>query len=134
MSPTARTLAFLRRSGFLADVVERWVPHAEIRRDLFGFADILAFHPRDKVFLLAQTTTAPNMASRLIKAKRRPELVQWLRAGGRFEVHGWYQSDNRWQLRRVEVVGDDLADVVVSAPRRKKGERQRELFDGISCR
>jgi hypothetical protein len=33
--PTTLTLTHLRRHGFLADVVERWLPQAR-RRDLFG--------------------------------------------------------------------------------------------------
>jgi hypothetical protein len=132
MTPTARTLTYLRHAGFLAAVVESWVPHANLRRDLFGFADVLAVHPRDGLFLLVQTTTAGHLAHRLAKAKGRPELVAWLRAGGRFEVHGWAERAGRWEVRRVEVRGEDLADVVLCAPPRRrprKGERQRGLFD-----
>jgi hypothetical protein len=90
-SPTGRTLIYLRRAGFLVAVVESWIPHAHLRRDLFGFADVLAVHPRDRLFLLVQTTSIAHLAGRLKKAKRRPELAAWLRAGGLFEVHGWAQ-------------------------------------------
>jgi hypothetical protein len=41
-SPSARTLALLRRRGFTACVVERWIAHRGIRVDAFHFADILA--------------------------------------------------------------------------------------------
>jgi hypothetical protein len=126
-SPTARSLAHLRRRGFIVAVVERWLPHAGKRADVWGFGDLLAAHPRDGVVLLVQTTTAGHLAHRLAKAKRRPELALWLRAGGRFEVHGWQQHDGRSRVRRVEVVGADLAEVVLAAPRRRrKGERQRD--------
>jgi hypothetical protein len=131
-TPTGRTLDLLRKQGFLADVVERWLPRVERHRDLFGFADVLAVHPRDRFFMLVQVTTAGHLAHRLAKAKRRPELASWLRAGGRFEVHGWELRAGRWQMRRVEVRGEDLADVVLFAPRSRRarrGERQRELFD-----
>jgi hypothetical protein len=117
MTPTARSLTYLRRLGYLPAVVESWVPHANLRRDLFGFADVLAVHPRDKLFLLVQVTTAGHLAGRLAKAKRRPELAAWLRAGGRFEVHGWEHRAGRWQVRRVEVHGPALADVVLCVPR-----------------
>jgi hypothetical protein len=133
LTPTARTLTYLRRAGFLAAVVESWIPHANLRRDLFGFADVLAAHPRDRLFLLVQATTAGHVAHRLDKAKSRPELALWLRAGGRFEVHGWAHHGGRWLLRRVEVQGEDLADVVLAAPRprrARRGQRQRELFPG----
>lgn len=129
MSPTARTLTFLRRAGYLAVVVESWIPHVNRRRDLFGCADVLAVHPRDGIFLLVQVTTAAHLAHRLAKAKRRPELALWLRAGGKFECHGWFCQGGGWHVRRVEVRGEDLAAVVLAAPRRaKRGERQKELF------
>lgn len=131
MTPTARTLVFLRRLGFLPTVVESWVPHAELRRDLWGFADVLAIHPRDRLFLLVQTTSAANVSSRLTKARSKPELAMWLKAGGLFEVHGWSQRDGKWHVRRVGVKPDDLEPMPLnpSRPRRhRKGERQRDLF------
>ncbi len=45
MTPTARSLEYLIRAGFIATVVERWLPHCHVRRDAFGFADILAAMP-----------------------------------------------------------------------------------------
>jgi len=42
MTPTNQIPLALRRSSNVADVVERWVPCARIRRDMFGFADIIA--------------------------------------------------------------------------------------------
>ncbi len=33
MTPTARSLALLRRSGYLAAVVEKWIPRINRRRD-----------------------------------------------------------------------------------------------------
>ena len=40
MSPTARSLRYLRECGHVADVVERWIPRANVRRDLFGVIDV----------------------------------------------------------------------------------------------
>jgi hypothetical protein len=125
-------LAFLRRLGFVADVVERWLPHAGVRRDLFGFADVLAVHPRDRVILLVQATTADHVANRLAKAKARPELLAWLKSGGCFSVWGWTRREGHWTCKRVAVLPEDLAEVVLGAPRhrrRRKGNRQRTLFD-----
>jgi hypothetical protein len=132
LSPTARTLALLRRQGFqLAAAVERWIPGANVRKDLFGVADVLAVHPRDRLFLLVQATSADHVAHRLRKVRARPDLALWLKAGGRFEVWGWFKRAGRWKAKRVEVRAQDLADVVLSTPgpRPRKGERQRELFD-----
>lgn len=130
MTPTARTLALLRRSGYIVDVTERWIPGANVRRDLFGFADVLAIAGhREPRFLLVQCTSLANVASRLAKAKSKPALRIWLKAGGAFEVWGWFRRDSRWDVKRVAVVTDDLADVLVSPPRkRRRPSRQLELF------
>ncbi len=131
MTPTARSLRELRALGYIADVVERWLPHTRLRRDCFGFADILAAHPRDAIFMLVQVTTGAHVSHRLRKAQQRPELLAWLKAGGLFEVHGWQRRAGRWQCRRVSVRPEDLAGVCLDRPRhrrRSKGERQAELF------
>jgi hypothetical protein len=41
MTPSARTLTALRRAGWIACPVERWVAQRGIRVDAFHFADIL---------------------------------------------------------------------------------------------
>jgi hypothetical protein len=134
MTPTARTLALLRRRGFTAAVVEKWVAQAGIRKDLFGCIDVLAVHPRDKVIVGVQATSASNVSHRLAKARALPELAAWLRAGGSFEVWGWVQQGRRWQVKIVAVRAEDLAAVVVQAPRRRRGGPKREsadLFAGL---
>jgi hypothetical protein len=124
-SPTSRTLTRLRRLGYVVAVVESWVPHASIRRDLWGFADVLGVHPAECVFLLVQVTTAANMASRLTKARSKPELALWLKAGGRFEVHGWCKRGPKWEVRIVEVRAGDLRQdlaAVTQQPKRRRGK------------
>ncbi len=131
MSPTARTLAHLRRLGFIATVVERWLPRVRRRRDAFG-ADVLAAHPGDGVVLLVQCTTDDHVAARLDKARQLPDVAAWLRAGGKWECWGWSRRAGRWYVRRVALSAADLAAVVVEAPPRRRrlrrGERQRCLF------
>src|SRR6202022_644362 len=112
MTPTARTLALLRRQGFIAAVVEKWLPRIGLRSDLWGFGDVLAAHPADRVLLIVQSTTVDHVAGRLAKARARPELALWLRAGGMFEVHGWRRRGRRLQVKRVAVRAEDLAAVV----------------------
>jgi hypothetical protein len=75
VSPTGRTLNHPRSLGFTVAVVEKWVPRIERRRDLWGFGDVLAVHPRDGLFLIVEATSACNVAHRLDKAKHRPELA-----------------------------------------------------------
>jgi hypothetical protein len=124
-------MTYLRDRGFLAAVVESWIPRLNMRRDLFGFADLLAVHPRDRLFLLAQTTTAGHLAHRPAKARARPELRDWIRAGGRFEVHGWAQRDGPRTVRVVNVTGADLQTDLTPRPRRRSP--QRGLFDRMGA-
>jgi hypothetical protein len=132
VTPTARSLVYLRDRGFLVEPVERWLPGTRIRKDLFGVGDLLACHPRDGLILLVQVTTADHVAHRLAKARARPELRAWIRAGGRFEVHGWSKGkDGRWRVRIVAVTGHYLEPIdLTPMPRRGRGSQQRGLFDG----
>jgi hypothetical protein len=127
----ARTVTYLQRLGYLATVVEGWIPHLNKRRDLFTIGDVLAIHPRDKSVLMVQVTSLDHVGDRLKRCRHRPELALWLKAGCRFEVHGWERRDGRWVVKIVDVQADDLEAVTIVAPpsrRRRKGERQRELF------
>ena len=129
MTPTARTLNLLRRSGYQAGVVERWLPKVNLRSDLWHFADVLAAHPIRGEILLVQVTVRGHIAHRLRKAKAVPELAGWLRAGGEFQVHGWYKRLGKWDVKIVAVKADDLATVVLRAPRRRgRKSVQPELF------
>jgi hypothetical protein len=133
LSPTARTLAELRHCRDVADVVERYLHHAQRSRDFLGIADVLAVRRGEPGTLAIQATTLAHVRDRLDRCRSRPELAAWLAAGNRLEVWGWFKNPaGRWKVKRVAVRAQDLADVVLSAPRRRrprKGERQRELFD-----
>lgn len=83
--PTARTLAQLRRDGFHADVVERWIPQARKRKDVAGCIDVIAYGTYDGIIGI-QTTSATNHAARRTKAVAEPRLQAWLRSGGKFEI------------------------------------------------
>ena len=125
MTPTARSLALLRRSGYLAAVVEKWLPKINRRRDLFGCFDVLAIHPVRREVALVQTTTVGNLSSRLAKVKAAADLPAILAAGVKVQVHGW--KGNR--IKIVEVRAEDLAAVVVcSPPRRGRRFHQGNLF------
>jgi len=130
LSPTARSLAWLRQRGFLAAVTETWVPGANVRRDLFGFGDILAAKAGEPV-LLVQTTSAANVAARLRKIQETPAAALWLQVG-RIEVHGWARRAGHWCCRVIEVQAADLAPIeLLALPRRRGrgGKTQRGLFD-----
>lgn len=88
MSPTARSLAYLRAKGFTAGIVERWIAPARRRIDLGGFGDIVAWRT-DSGILAVQSTSSPNVSSRYWKITNSKEAALWLAAGGRIVIHGW---------------------------------------------
>lgn len=87
-SPTQRTLALLRRNGYMAEVVEKRLPRGFVTRDLFGCIDVLAVRPGSPV-LGVQATSRTNQSARYHKAVAIAELRTWLEAGCQFEVWGW---------------------------------------------
>lgn len=101
-SPTQRSLADLRKNGWIAEVVERWVPGANVRKDLFGFVDIVAVREGEKP-LLVQTTSRSNTSARLKKILAS-EVLKVLLGTFRIEVHGWAKnSKGRWEVKVIDV-------------------------------
>lgn len=128
MTPTARTLALMRRNGWTAQVVERWNPHARIRQDLFGFGDVIACRgwitensiPQPSSITLIQATTQANAAARVAKITTNPDVaplaLRWLESGGRIVVHGWRKLKVkrggravRWEVDARQVERSDIA-------------------------
>jgi len=115
MSPTQRTLAALRKDGYLAAIVEKWNPHARRRVDLFGFVDVLAVHDgvdrregekavvQPGYTLAIQCTTGSHVANRVAKIRESPHLPMLVAAGWRVEAWGWRKLKGRWALRRERV-------------------------------
>lgn len=127
-TPTARTLNLLRAEGWTCQVVESWIPRLNVRRDLFGVADVLAMKLGESV-LLIQATSTPNVSSRINKAKAEPRLRTWLACGHRFEVWGWDMRGGRWECRRIPLLLDDMNNVAAMAPpRRKRRNVEPSLF------
>lgn len=101
MSPTEYVLRELRKDGWLAEVVEKWIPMARVRRDLFGVLDIVAL--RDGITKGVQATSKSNMASRIKKIAEAEATPLLRRAGWQLEVWGTYKEKNRWKARIVDV-------------------------------
>jgi hypothetical protein len=89
-SPTALSLDFLNKCGYVCHIVEKRlpIPGKHITQDCYGIADILAYHSRHGIALV-QTTTAHNMEARRRKILASPHFEGWKRAGGKFILHGW---------------------------------------------
>lgn len=117
MSPTARTLALLRKEGYTAQVVERFCPYSRRRIDLFSCIDIVALRPGETMGI--QATSGTNHSHRRDKAVAEPKLREWLLADNRFEIWSWSKigpqgKAKRWVERREEIALKDLPDAVVT--------------------
>ncbi len=100
-SPTQRSLELMREAGYVADVVERWIPGANIRKDLFGFIDILAI--REGEVCGVQSTSAANVSARVNKIREHANVDAVRKAGIRIVVHGWRKSGRHWAVREVDL-------------------------------
>lgn len=94
-SPTARTLAELRKRGETAQVVERWNKFAKKRIDLFGVIDIVvirsALHGKRLGIVGVQATTGENHSHRREKMLAEGRAREWIAAGGQLEIWSWSQ-------------------------------------------
>ena len=109
MTPTARTLKECRRLGWMADVVERRIPHSFITKDFLGFIDLIALGDGKTIGI--QTTSGSNHAARVRKVthERQEAARAWLECGNVLEVWSWHKPRNRFLLRREVITIDMLA-------------------------
>lgn len=110
-SPTQRSLKLLREEGYTCEVVERFIPFPKPghRKDLYGFADILAVHPFLGT-LAVQCCVGSGMSARRKKLAEEPNVTICKLAKWRIEIHGWvarkvYKGGTavRYELKREEV-------------------------------
>lgn len=102
MTPTARTLKYLRSLGYVAGVVERYCSFTRRRHDLFGFIDIIAV--RGDEVLGVQATTASNLNARIEKSKALAEFSTWVRGNRKAMFIGWKRptkTRRTWEPRIV---------------------------------
>ena len=101
MSPTQRSLAYLRNLGYHVEVVERTIPKTFIKKDLWGFADLLAIRPGE--VLAVQVTSGSNVSARVKKIAEH-ENTQFVReAGIAIHVHGWRKLKAGWSPKIVDL-------------------------------
>lgn len=100
MSPTQRTLKYLRAAGYNAWIVEHWNAFARKRQDLYGFIDVLGLRKGET--LAVQCTSASNVSSRVKKISEHENTASVRDAGWRIEVHGWTKG-KRGAPRIVDV-------------------------------
>lgn len=99
MTPTQRSLAYLREQGYTVAIVERWNPFARIRQDLFGFVDLLAIRKGET---LAVQTTSTNVSERIKKIQNSEYLPKIRDAGWGIHIHGWRKNSKGRYVLRIE--------------------------------
>lgn len=101
MSPTQRSLKALRAEGWTVDVVERWLPGINRRKDLFDCYDLLAIKKNHRPLLVQVTST--GVASRVKKVCEH-ELHQLVSSIFAIEVHGWRKNSKGRIVQRVVTI------------------------------
>jgi hypothetical protein len=85
------------------DTCERFIPGANIRKDLFGVFDLVAIHPAATGVLGVQVTSRANAASRREKMRASKLMALWLECGNHAELHHWKLEGERgkrkWQIK-----------------------------------
>jgi len=106
VSPTSRSLAWLREHGYRVAIVERrlTIPGKFVTQDLFGFADLFAISA-DGECALIQVTSGAHVAARVKKARAIIDASPHLQLSGlRMLVHGWSRlKKTGWTLRIVDL-------------------------------
>lgn len=100
-SPTQLSLDFMRKKCYICDVVERWIPGANIRKDLFGFIDILCIKEHECVGI--QTTSYSHVSERVKKISYHENIGAVRLAGMAIWVHGWRKVNGRWTVKEVNL-------------------------------
>jgi hypothetical protein len=88
-------------------------PGGGIRKDLFGFVDVVAIG--EGAIIAIQATSGANGSARVHKIVNEchDAALEWLLAGGRIEVWAWKKyakkgPDNKfWQVRRTPVIASN---------------------------
>lgn len=100
ITPTSRTLDYLRARGYVAGETERH--QGRIKRDLFGCIDIHAVHERGE-FLYVQVTDDTHRAHRVAKTTAKAEVRTLLKAGARVEIWTWSHDRALPHITRLRV-------------------------------
>jgi len=92
-----KSLAKLRKEGYLCAMVERWNKFAGVRQDLYGFIDILAI--REGEILGVQTTSLNCFAEHVKKISKHKNLIPVKKSGIKIVLHGWFLGEKKWECK-----------------------------------
>lgn len=105
---TQRSLKHLRDQGYIAEVVEKWLPFfggkkdgkgpPGHRKDLFGVIDILAIHKVSGHVVAAQSTSKGQINPHLKKIEASEHIDTLRLTDWQLVVHGWHKPGHRYEL------------------------------------
>ena len=102
-SPSAMSKSYMEDCGYHVETVERWIPGANIRKDLFGFGDLLCVPIKHALTLhkpaIIQCTSASNFSAR-VKKVNDSELIGIVLEHFDVWVHGW-KSDGSLRSEKI---------------------------------
>ncbi len=107
-SPTQRSLALLKKEGYLAAVTEHWNQFAFIRQDLYGFIDVVGIKETECGVLGVQTTSRGHIPDHLKKVLGIPAAKIWLACGNRIVLHGWSKKGKAGKRKLWEVFEQEI--------------------------
>jgi hypothetical protein len=111
MSPTQRSLKYLKEQGMKPWVCEYWNSFARKRVDLYGCIDILAIGNGET---WAVQTTSTGVSSRVKKIQESEYFPVMLESGWRVFVHGWSKNTKgEMKHRVVELTSENLCPKMV---------------------
>ena len=117
LSPTQRTLKYLRDEGYHCDIVERFirnpkVPGGGFRKDFLGAIDIIAFNT---VSTIGVQSCGQSFAAHLRDLLKNPNVPLWLAGGRRLILIGWRKVVKKrggkqkiWKPRIREITPKDF--------------------------
>lgn len=102
-TPSALTAELLKEEGWLVWTVERWIPGARIRVDLFGILDQIAI--KDGHVLGLQPTSWSNVSARVKKIADSEHIGKVRELGWTLLVYGWKldPKTKKWVHKIVDV-------------------------------
>ena len=118
MSPTQRTLNGIRRRGYVAGVVERWLRFAGEfgkRQDLFGIIDVIAINENETLGIQSCGNSFAKHFKELVVVKNQQTYDWLLCPSRRLEIWAWRKVVKKrgsgvkiWQPKIQEITLEDL--------------------------
>jgi hypothetical protein len=124
ITPTQRTLKYLKDEGYRCGIVERWIQAIRKRQDLFNIIDIIALDP-DKGVIGVQSTGQDFAGHfRKLTEEKADEARAWLETPGTsLMLIGWRKlkvkrggKAMRWTPRIQYIQLEDLNNEVDDEP------------------